>query len=149
MNVNFAIQMARRYSESNMLAQVRVTRKGMLDQKSSGDVEATDVGIVYEGVSRVYEVTGPLTMSYGEAPSYYSSTYCSIPIEALGDEVARIHDMVEVLAHLDATVVGRIFRVTHVDSGGQFPVSRRLSLQGVDTIARTPDPQIPADWLVN
>lgn len=148
MNFDFAIQMARRYSESNMLSRVRVTRKGMLDQQSSGDVEATDVGIVYEGVARVYEVTGPLTMSYGEAPTYFSSTYCSIPIEALGDEVTRINDMVEILDHLDATVVGRIFRVTHVDSGGQFPVSRRLSLQGVDTIARNPDPSIPADWLV-
>lgn len=149
MSIPFAVQVARRYAEANMTARVRVTRKDALLQTSSGDVEATDLGIVYEGPGRVYDVSGPLTMSYGEAPSYHSTTYCSIPMEAEGDEITRINDMVEILDHIDQAVRGRIFRVTHVDSGGQLPVVRRLTLSGVDIHIRAADPSIPADWLVD
>ena len=132
-----------------MGARVRVIRKGMLDQRPEGTAQATDSGIVYEGMARVYEVAGPLTQSYGEAPSYHSSTYCSIPMETSGEEYPRINDMVEVLAHADSAVVGRVFRITHVDSGGHLPVVRRMSLQGVDRHTRAPDPSVPSDWLVN
>lgn len=132
-----------------MTARVRVTRKDALVQASSGDAESVDSGTVYTGAARVYEVSGPLTMAYGEAPSYHSTTYCSIPMEAEGDEIARINDMVEILDHIDQAVRGRVFRITHVDSGGQLPVVRRLTLSGVDRHVRPSDPDIPADWLVD
>ena len=140
-----ATQTARRYAEAHMTSHVRINRMGALTQHASGEAEANIEDWLYDGKARVYETTGPLTMAYGEAPSYHSTLYASIPVD---EDRVRINDMLEITAHDDAALVDRVFRITHVDAGGLMPVVRRLTLIGADKVERTPDSTIPPECVV-
>jgi hypothetical protein len=130
-NDNAVIKYARRYVEANMTAKVKILR---MDNPSwdadTGGVAATEQFTVYEGKARVYGVSGPMTMNLGEEPQYFSSTYVSVPYDAV---LPRVDDVVLVTEHYDWTLVGRSFRVMDVEAGGQYPAVRRMQVTGVQT----------------
>lgn len=129
-STKFAGRMARNYAERNMTAQVRIGRPGAV-------VDGVDVShpstvlqrkVVYLGKARVYGVGSGGSSNVGDELTFWSSSYVSIPLSATWTQV---DDMIEVVAHEDADVVGRWFRVVNVDSGGQLPVVRRHTVSGV------------------
>jgi hypothetical protein len=141
---NLVRRYARRFAESNMTASVRVTR---MDSPNFDDIDglltAITGDLVYEGPGRVYGVAGPVQMALGEEPQYFSSTYVSIP---LASDQPRVDDVVEVLEHSDASMVGRKFRVQDVEAGGQFPATRRMQVMGVQRSKQWTDhPSVPRD----
>lgn len=141
---NLVRRYARRFAESNMTAVVRITR---MDSPNFDDLDgilsAIAGDLVYEGQARVYGVAGPVQMALGEEPQYFSSTYVSIP---LASTMPRVDDVVEVLWHLDESMVGRKFRVQDVEAGGQFPTVRRMQVMGVQRSKQWVDhPSVPRD----
>lgn len=149
---------ARRFAESNMTAQVEITRPGPAAfEPSSGELEAQPGPVIYEGKARVYAVSGPVTMDLGDDPQYFSSSMVSVPlVDDFGVNVLpEVNDLVRVLEHPDPLMLGRLFRVMDVEAGGQFAVLRRMQVMGIQR-GRTwvPDTQaedavIPAEWMVN
>ena len=143
-----ALSIARRYSESNMSATVRLTRMAAPFPDADGTSEAIVEEVIYLGKGRLYSVQGPMTMGLGDFPSFYSTTFLSVPMGAaamVSDPV--INDMVELLSSPDEIVNFRFFRVTGVDAGGMLPVVHRLHLVGYETQNRPPD-IVPAEWLI-
>ena len=148
---------ARVYAERNMDSTVRIWRPatpGFIPQ--SGSLLAEEMFEVYQGKARVYSVTGPITMGIGDEPTYYSSTYVSIPLttedSSLGlEEIAqspRVDDVVHVTRHRDPLMVNRHFRVVDVEAGSQFPVSRRMQCVGIQASKQWGSPQIPTEWII-
>lgn len=133
---NLAVVRAQAYAEANMTAKVRVSRPiaAVFSRQTGQLVEAPDA-VVYEGPARVYGVQGPATYAIGEEPTYFSSSYVSIPLRS---ELPRVDDVVQVLEHDDPLLVGRHFRVQDVESGGQLPVVRRLSVTGIQASRQAP-----------
>lgn len=158
-NTREALLMARRYAESNMTAEVRIVRMDKIrpDYVVDGQWNADEMMDVYRGKARVYNVQGPLTMGIGDAPSYYSSTYVSIPSMEL-DPLSkpsqfaglspRVDDLVEVVYHDDPYMIDRKFRVLDVEAGGQFPVVRRMQCVGIQASKQWGSPNIPQEWIV-
>jgi hypothetical protein len=148
------IRYAQRYAEANMTATVAVSRMAEPSLDSiTGNLAAIEAFLLYQGKARVYGVSGPMTMSLGEEPQYFSSTYVSIPLAA---PMPQVDDVVEVLTHHDWTVVGRLFRVMDVEAGGQYPAVRRMQVTGVQnskqwtSVAqqRHPVAAIPKEWQI-
>jgi hypothetical protein len=149
---------ARRFAEANMTALVELTRPGAaLFDTVSGELAADEGPVVYEGKARVYPVAGPVMLDLGDGPQYFSSSYVSMPL--VDDDgvnvLPEVDDLVEVLEHPDPLMLGRRFRVTDVEAGGQFAVVRRVQAVGVQR-SRTWEPdaqaeqaEIPREWLVN
>lgn len=127
---------AQAYAEGNMIAQVKVTRpaKPVFDRSTGGTAAMQPGETVHEGAGRIYNVTGPTEFSLGDEPAHFSSAYVSIPITA---DRPRIDDLVKILAHPDPNVVGREFRVTDVEAGGQIPVVHRMLVVGVQPSRET------------
>ena len=152
MNPDLATQYARRFAEGNMTAKVKITRQDVpLFNVTSGELAAVEQSVVYQGKARVYTVAGPVTMSLGEEPQYFSQTNISVPLTA----TPRVDDMVEVTEHDDPAVVGRRFRVLDVESAGQYPSFRRLQVSGVQRSqqweshpALRSGEDIPEEWRV-
>jgi len=148
---------AQRFAESNMTAEVIVTRPGAaaLDA-SDGSLGVLDGVEVYSGRARVYPVAGPVTLDLGDEPQYFSSAYVSVPLtDSTGSNVLpQVDDLVEVVEHPDPLVVGRLFRVSDVEAGGQFAVVRRMQVVGVQRFKTwQPDDQaetaqVPKEWLL-
>ena len=111
-----------------MTASVKIVRMDDPALGEDGGLAATEKHTVYEGKARVYGVSGPMTMNLGEEPQYFSSTYVSIPYDAV---LPRVDDVITVTAHHDWTLVGRTFRVMDVEAGGQYPAVRRMQVTGV------------------
>lgn len=148
---------AQRFVEGNMTAVVRLSRPdpGVFDHVD-GSLDVASGQVVYEGKGRVYPVSGPLTLNLGDEPQYFSQAFVSVPlVDDVGDNVLpQVDDLVEVLEHPDPLSVGRLFRVTDVEAGGQFAVVRRMQVVGVQRFRSwTPDEQaaetsVPREWLV-
>lgn len=123
------------------------------DGKLDSQVDFT----VYEGKARVWSVQGPLTMGIGDEPTYYSQTFCSIPLttESGGDfpvmpqpQSPRVDDIVQVERHRDPLMVGRYFRVVDVEAGGSLPVARKMQLVGIQASKQWGTPDIPTEWII-
>lgn len=153
----FAQRIAQKFAESNMTAEVTIVRPGptTLDTVDGSLDVATGV-TVYTGAARVYPVGGPVTLDLGDEPQYFSSAYVSVPLtDASGANVLpQVDDLVEIVDHPDPLAVGRLFRVTDVEAGGQLAVVRRMQVVGVQRFkAWEPDDQaetthVPKEWLL-
>jgi hypothetical protein len=151
-----AVAYARRYAESNMTAEVDITRfKDPLLNALTGDLTPVwDTG-VYSGKARVYVLVGPVLLGIGDESQEFQNSYVSIPISVVIGGVAyttdpRVDDLVTVTAHDDPLMVGRAFRVTDVESGGQYPAVRRMHVMGVEDTSHWVDsgsPVIPDAWV--
>jgi hypothetical protein len=158
-STNASAYIARVYAERNMDSMVRIWRPdspGFVPQ--SGTLLAEEMFEVYLGKARVYTVSGPITMGIGDEPTYYSSTFVSIPLTTEDpfaspavEPVAqspRVDDIVQVDRHRDPLMVDRYFRVVDVEAGSQFPVSRRLQCVGIQASKQWGSPQIPTEWII-
>lgn len=127
-------RLARKYTEANMIARVRVARMAAPTEGDELDWSntATQLRVTYEGRARIWSVAGAGANDYGDEMTAFSSSYVSLPL-TVDDEATdvQVDDIVLVLEHPDPAVVGRAFRVMDVDAGGQFPAARRLQVTGV------------------
>lgn len=158
----------RSYTRFNQNATVRILRMTTpLEDPAGETLDASAGGVVYSGRGRVYTVSGPVQFMLGEEPQYFSSTYVSVPDTHEADAVdgvgyltgdpvlPRIDDIVDVVAHHDARTVGKKFRVTDVQSAGQFrpfvvmnTVGVQWSKQWDHPSAGDVDLTIPPEWVV-
>lgn len=133
-SIAMATPIAQAYAEGNMIGEVLITRGGWKTfVRSTGSTEAPTRSKVFQGDARIYSLTGGQVYSLGDEPQYYSITRVSITEAA--PEV-KIDDDVLVLAHPDGGIVGRHYRVTDVEQGGEIPSERRLT---VTTVAPSPN----------
>jgi len=149
---------ARVYAERNMDSMVRIWRPDTPDFRAfDGKLRADEMFQVYEGKARVYNVQGPLTMGIGDEPTYYSSTFVSIPLAIIDPysspvhEVAespRVDDIVQIEKHRDPLMVDRYFRVMDVEAGSQFPAVRRMQCTGIQASKQWGTPDIPTEWII-
>lgn len=134
-----------------MPAAVRIERPSApsLDA-GSGRVQAVVDKVVYEGKARVTTTGGPVTYQLGEEPQYFSQAQVSIPLVSEGEPtLPQVNDTLTVLAHHDALMIGRQFRVVDVEAAGQFQAVRRMQVVGVQRWeAWTPQEDIPQEWRV-
>lgn len=97
-------------------------------------------------------VSGPLLYGIDDESQEFSQTYVSIPIEVDGNLTSpMVDDIVEVVDHPDALLVGKYFRVRDVQSGSQLPVTRLMQVAGAQRGTHWVDessPDIPPEWLV-
>lgn len=153
-----AAYIARVYAERNMDASVVISRPDSPDFSSdTGKLFADTMFEVYSGKARVYNVAGPLTMGIGDEPTYFSSTFVSIPL-ALNDPFSkpqtsvaqspRVDDIVQIAMHRDPLMVDRYFRVMDVEAGAQFPAVRRMQCVGIQASKQWGSPQIPTEWII-
>lgn len=126
-----AARYAKAYAESLMIATVKIERKGAPAFDSvTGAVSSGAPSPIYEGKARIWSVTGPMQLSFGDEPTYYSNTFATIPVAT--EPIPRIDDVLTVINHPgDPGIEGRVFQVKDVEAGGQFLPSRRLQLVGV------------------
>lgn len=130
----------RRYYSSHLSSRVRVLRGVLADGSPQ---------LVYEGAARVHRLSAPLQMGFGDEPQYMVTGTVTLPHrDQSGDAVApQVNDVVVVLDHQDHKVVGRSFRVMHVDSGGELEEMVQLSVVGSEESPSVPDlPRPPAGW---
>lgn len=152
-NLNLPSKIARRYAEAFMTAQVKIWTP--VDPVLATDASASSVDAIgvarYEGKARVASASGPVTYNVGDEPVYYSTAMGFIPIAGSDGVVyvVRVNDMLKVVTHHDPLMVGMVFRVTDVETGGEFIASRRLSLLGVQrqkTFTSPDAPVVPPEW---
>lgn len=127
-----ATRYLRRYAESNMHYRVRITRMNdpVLDQ-DSGTLTASPEEEIYRGQARIYTVSGPVQYELGDEAQFFSTSYVSIPMEDDWPDPHR-DDVVEVIEAIDdPSLLGRKFKVTDVESGGQLAARRRMSVVGL------------------
>lgn len=96
--------------------------------EQTGAAVATVTRIMYHGPARVYQATGPVTYEVGDQQEYFSRSVVEIPIDTC--EPQR-DDVISVDSGPDPMMVGRRFQVLDVETGGQWPAIRRLSVIGM------------------
>ena len=125
-----------RYTTANMEADVRVTRGSY----------AAPVA-VYTGRARIAALGGSVQMGFGDEPQYMVSGTISLPtLDSDGATPVEpmVNDMILVLRHHDPSIVGRSFRVMHVDNGNQYASVVRCTVLGAEVSPTTdPDPLAP------
>lgn len=86
--------------------------------------------IIYEGICRIWEVTGGGTFAVAEEEYALQTTNLSIPWDT--DPVPQRDDEVEILeAPTDADMVGRRYRILDVAKAGELRATRRFQIQGI------------------
>ena len=127
----------RRYYTAHQTARVRVLR-GVLSEGGT---------LVYEGAARVHRMSSPMQMGFGDEPQYMVSGTVSLPARVDGVEVApHVNDVLVVLEHNDPVMVGRSFRVMHVDAGAEFEEMVQLSVVGSEESPTVPSLPRPPEW---
>ena len=117
------------YAAANMTAKVKITRPGGWAFDPETGIEAPAAGVViYDDIARVWPISGAAVQGMGDEPQYFDTTMISIPLNAA---VARIDDVVEITVHKDPRAVGRVFRVTGHETGGQLPAVQRMTATGI------------------
>lgn len=127
-------RLARKYTEANMTATVRIARMDEPTEGTDADWSntATQLRITYQGRARLWSVSGGSEQDYGDESTAFSSTFISVPLTVDDEPVdVMVDDLVIMVSHLDPAVVARTFRVMDVDAGGQFPAARRLQVTSV------------------
>lgn len=150
---------ARVYAERNMNASLVISRPANpILATNTGELQAETMFEVYSGKARVYNVQGPLTMGIGDEPTYFSSTYVSIPLALTSSfddpqseiaESPRVDDIIQISTHIDPLMVNRYFRVMDVEAGSEFPAVRRMQCVGIQASKQWGSPLIPTEWIVD
>lgn len=85
---------------------------------------------IYEGVCRIWEVSGAQPLAVGEDTLTLQSTNLSIPWDV--EVVPRRDDEIEITSSLtDADLVYRRYRILDVVKGGDIRATRRFNVQGI------------------
>lgn len=149
---------AKVFAERNMVDEVTIWRPAEPVLLSYDGKLMSQVDIyVYEGPARVWNVQGPLTMGIGDEPTYYSQTFCSIPLSYPDPfsnptmpipESPRVDDIVQIFQHRDPLMLDRFFRVVDVEAGGLLPACRRMQLVGIQASKQWGPDSIPTEWVI-
>jgi hypothetical protein len=138
-----AILLATRVIEGNMTSTIRLTRQDPESIKwnpETNKIDAGDQDVIWEpnpdagpddpprGIATIKTVSGPVTMTLGDEPQYFSSTFISIPMRA---RTPQANDIAEILTCPDEKLVGRFYRIVDVELGGQLPVVHRMQAVGI------------------
>lgn len=113
-----------RYIESNQTDEVTLWR---------GVATTPTFNLIYQGPARVHRLSSPMQMGFGDEPQYMVTGVISLPMqEAMANGKVRIsvNDTAIVEKHWDAAMVGRTYRVVHIDIAGQFHNAVTLSVVG-------------------
>lgn len=123
-----AAKLAKSYAEGNMNAAVRITRPtDPVFNRTTGFLAEPTEALIYSGKARITTLSGPVQLSVGDDPQFYSSCYVSIPLAS----TPQVDDIVQITAHPDTAIVGRFFRIEDVEGGSEMPVVRRMRCMGV------------------
>lgn len=123
-----ATKVARTYAEGNMNSAVRITRPTeAVFNRSTGVLDEPAEALVYAGKARITPLQGPVQLSIGDDPQFYSSCNVSVPLTVM----PQVDDIVQITASPDPGVIGRVFRIEDVEGGGEMPVVRRVRATGV------------------
>ena len=112
-----------RYIESHMTDEVSIYR----------GVRSTASVRVYQGQARIHRLAAPVQMGFGDEPQYMVSGTISLPMVEGGSDLPvriRVNDHVVVDDHYDTAMIGRTFRVMHIDTAGLFHNTVSLSVVG-------------------
>jgi hypothetical protein len=134
-----AIRNARAYLrdnvEANMTSTVRISRQQSaadVSVNSAGSISVNSESIIYEGMARMHNASGPVTYTIGEEVQFFSSGRATIPVDVDGDPVdVWVNDLLLVTGSDDPVLAGRRFRVVDVEVAGMMSVSRSLQLVGI------------------
>lgn len=133
-SVKLAQPIVQAYAEGNMTVQVLITRPTPdIFDRDTGRTTKGVPATVYEGPARMYTVSGGASYNLGDEPQDFANSAVSVPLSA---PRPRVEDDIEVTAHADATLVGRHYRVTGVDSGGLIPAVHRCTVVGSEPAPR-------------
>lgn len=126
-----AIPLAQAYSEGNMtsLVVIRRPQTKVFDRASGAMVNPDDVVVTDDCPAHIYTVDGGTQYTLGDEPVYYANTYASIPVSR---PRPWVNDELEVLASADPDLVGRLFRISGMFTGGMIPAVHRAILTGVE-----------------
>lgn len=133
----FAQRLSRLHAEGAMNSLVVIKRKGVwsdTEYEYDPDIPTTiydDVDTPGAGAAAgVTPAQGPMEMSIGDEPEYYSSITVYIPQSAPVNP--WVNDLVYVIScPPDDTLNGRVFRVMDVPAGGRLSASIALSCTGI------------------
>jgi Family of unknown function (DUF6093) len=109
-----------------MVDRVSINRPGDVALNTSTGMNVAVAGEeVYQGLARIYSVTGPQVLDLGEADITLRMTYISIPSDYL--PAPQKDDLITVLeARSDEALQGKVFRILDVDGGGLVRAVRRM-----------------------
>jgi len=111
----------------------RITRRSLPEGYDEDTLVYTPDGlaeVIYEGVCRLWEVSGAATVVVGDTDIYQQTTQLSIP----WDTTALImrYDEVEILtAPTDSQEVGKRYEIQTVAKAGELRATRRFEVTGV------------------
>lgn len=132
----------RRYAEMVQEALVEITRGVHPDNETQ----------IYAGRGRVHALNSSVQMGFGDETQYMVTGTISVPaLDEDGIPVApQVNDMVLVVNARDPHVVGRSFRVLHVDFGGQFNDVTSMTVVGAEDSPTILEPPVadpgPGPW---
>jgi hypothetical protein len=136
-SLQFGSQYAQQHAEGAMNSLIVLTRRGSYDEVSREyDESATEV--LYDNPSEpgtgaragVATAQGPMNMSVGDEPTYYSSVQIYLPQDGPSKN-PRVDDVAYVVASPEADIVGRYFRVIDAPVGGRMHASIQLQCVGI------------------
>lgn len=136
-SLQFGSKYAQMHAEGAMNSLIVLTRRGNYDEVSREyDEAATEV--IYDNFSEpgtgaragVATAQGPLNMSVGDEPTYYSSVLIYLPQDGPVKN-PRIDDVAFVVASPEADIVARYFRVIDAPVGGRMHASIELQCVGI------------------
>jgi hypothetical protein len=133
----YASGLAKANSLGSMNSLVIITRRGTYDLDSR-EYDPAAVEVLYDdpdhpgagAIAGVASTSGPMSLSLGDEPAYYSSLTIYIPQDTPGKHI-RIDDVVHIIATPDNYAVGRLYRVSDVPAGGRIFSSIELSCTGI------------------
>ena len=102
---------------------------GSFDENDSVYTAGTNTTL-YSGPCRIWEVAGSSGIPVNGEEIILQSTKLSIPWDE-GVGIKRDDEVKITAASYDPALVGKRFRITDVDKGGDLRATRRFSIQGV------------------
>ena len=117
-----ARKIAADYAFRNMIGVVEGVR---VVRSEPGTDAGSTVKRVYFGPARIHIVGGPQNRFDGDELNVFSGSTISTPSRYAGQDVlTQTGDLLKVTKHIDDEIVGRVFQVIDIDSGGQWNVYR-------------------------
>jgi hypothetical protein len=133
----YARAYVRRHATAHMYYTVAISR--MTDpvfDTESGVMVAAVNRMIYFGPARIWTVSGPQVLGVGEDQMSFDQSFVSIPWDTdpipNRDDIVTVQDYDPVYYYGDEQLVGRSFRVTNVQLGGQMYATRRLNVTGIE-----------------
>jgi hypothetical protein len=86
--------------------------------------------VIYEGVCRIWELSGASMLMVGDADIYQQATQLSIPWDS-PEVILRYDEVVILTAPQDSQVVGKRYEIQTVAKAGELRATRRFEVTGL------------------